>query len=99
MKFKIYQIKDIKNCEYAFFGYDLASRYGFNLNDYQLIYEEETDKNLTLDQIFRLFNVVTEEDVKRLDAVNYKGHSLSVSDIVEIDGKKYYCDSCGWEEI
>ena len=26
----------------------------------------------------------------------YMGHSMSVSDIVEIDGWLYYCDSYGW---
>ena len=31
--------------------------------------------------------------------INYKGHSLSVSDICEIDNKYYFCDSFGWKEI
>jgi hypothetical protein len=29
----------------------------------------------------------------------YKGHSLSVSDLVEIDGKIYYCDSYGFKDV
>ena len=30
---------------------------------------------------------------------DYKGHSLSVSDLLEVNGKFYYCDAYSWEEI
>lgn len=29
----------------------------------------------------------------------YKGHSLSVSDIIAADGRYYYCDAFGWTEV
>ena len=44
-----------------------------------------------LEELFKIFNIKIPED--------FKGHSLSVSDIVEIDGKNYYCDFVGWEEL
>ena len=29
----------------------------------------------------------------------YKSRSISVSDVVELDGRYYYCDSFGWKDI
>lgn len=29
----------------------------------------------------------------------YKGHSLSVSDLVQMDGKTYFCDSVGFKDV
>lgn len=29
----------------------------------------------------------------------YKGHSLSVSDLVQMDGKTYFCDSFGFKDV
>lgn len=52
---------------------------------------DNTDKYEILEEIFTLLNVNHPED--------YKGHSLSVSDIVVLSNKKYYCDSYGWVEI
>jgi len=86
---KIYQIKDTENCNYSFMGWRFASRY-FNMNDYELVYsykEEDPD----LEEIFFKFNIERPED--------FTGHSLSVSDIVEVGNKKYYVDSFGFKEI
>jgi hypothetical protein len=30
---------------------------------------------------------------------DFRGHSLSVSDVVYLDGKYYYCDSFGYKEL
>ena len=30
---------------------------------------------------------------------DYKARSVSVSDIIEIKGKKYYVDGCGFQEL
>ena len=30
---------------------------------------------------------------------DFRGHSLSVSDVVRLDGTDYYCDSLGWVNI
>jgi len=62
---------------------------------YEKTYEGEietdkTDEFEILEEIFTLLNVNHPED--------YKGHSLSVSDIVVLNDKKYYCDSYGWVE-
>ena len=96
MNYKIYQT-DPKTCEYCFDWWDWAKDY-FNFKDYTLVYEGEVPETDTskpdtyiLEMLFIKFNIARPED--------FKGHSLSVSDIVELDGKYYYCDNVGWTEI
>ena len=96
--YKIHQIKDIANTDYAFRDYDPKK---FNLKDYKKVYESapfDTDKIFDTElceEIFTIFNTCIPE--------GFKGHSLSVSDIVEInvDGSSrfYYCNSLGWQRI
>ena len=95
--YKIHQIKDIANTDYAFRGYDPKK---FNFADYECKYEGEfTDNAKTATEIceviFYIFNMRRPED--------FTGHSLSMSDIIEIDTDItktfYYCDTCGWVRI
>ena len=95
--FKIHQIKDIENTDYAFRSWDPKK---FNFADYECRYEGEfTDDTKTATEIceviFYLFNTRRPED--------FKGHSLSMSDVIEIDTgisqRLYYCDMCGWQRI
>jgi len=87
---KIYQLKDIS--KYGFMSYSFAKRKGFTLNDYALVYEcNRSDEDSKLDSLFFEFNQRRPKD--------FTGHSLSVSDIVEIDDSKYYCDDCGWAVV
>lgn len=96
-----YKIKQLKNrTDYLFMSWDWAKEYGFNLKDYGVVYEgnlpgasTDTIKAIfkALDTLFEIFNVRRPED--------FKGHSLSMSDIVEINGVDYYCDSVGWQKV
>lgn len=86
---KIYQIKDFENCPYTFMSWRFAGKF-FDINDYELVYSYE-DENPDLEEIFFKFNMERPED--------FTGHSLSVSDVVEVNGKKYYVDSFGFKEI
>jgi len=61
------------------------------LEDYKIVYEGNEDDEVELDDIFMKFNTSHPE--------GFKGHSLSISDIVALDEKYYYCDSMGWEEV
>lgn len=99
VKYRIFQIKNIEDVSYAFAGWRYAKDH-FNLSDYEEVYSgntevDETDENepyMALEELFRKFNVgVRPED--------YRGHSLSTSDIVELDGVLYYVDSFGWREL
>ena len=42
-------------------------------------------------ELFELFNLNHPKD--------FHGHSLSVSDIVELNGVNYYCDAMGWVKL
>ena len=68
---------------------------------YECVYEGEIDILVdpdsmnpdfdALEHIYRVFN---------LDhPLGYKGRSISVSDIVEMDGKYYFCSNFGWKEV
>lgn len=92
MNYKIYQT-DPHTCDYTFEWWSWAKD-SFNFKDYELVYEGEIEAEDTyeaLEDLFRIFNVKRPED--------FKGHSLSVSDIVELDGKYYYCDNVNWTDI
>ena len=93
MKYKIKQIKDAENCEYAFRRYNWVKD-KIDLKDYEVTYEGELDypeMPNVLEELFKIFNIKIPED--------FKGRSMSISDIVEIDGKNYYCDVIGWKEL
>ena len=85
--------------EFHFRGYDCIKDC-FDIKNYEVIYnaylddfvdEVPDDIYQALDVIYNIFNVHHPED--------FHGHSLSVSDIVKINGVNYYCDSWGWKEI
>lgn len=89
MKYRIKQLKDDK--ESKLFQRWSQVQNDFDLNDYEVVYEGDIDGNSTyecLDSLFQIFNVERPKD--------FRGHSLSVSDIVELDGGNFYCDSRGW---
>ena len=93
MKYKIKQIKDIRNCGYAFMHYNWCKDQ-INLDDYEVVYEGElecSEISEALEEVFEIFNIRHPED--------FKGRSLSVSDIVEVDGENYYCDVAGWKKL
>lgn len=99
MKYKILQLKDIRNSDYAFESWKWAKDQ-FKLEDYEVVYEgqiepedptREVHVTNYLEDLFYKFNMEHPAD--------FHGHSLSVSDLVELNGKLYYCDSAGWQEI
>lgn len=60
--------------------------------------------SLDLNEVYRIFNRVTESDVQYLEQIGFYSHSLSVSDVVEIhtspsESHFYFCDFIGFKEI
>ena len=93
MKYKIKQIKDVENCEYALKHYDWVKD-KIDLKDYEVTYECELgypEMPDALEELFDIFNVRCPND--------FKGRTMAVSDIVEVEGKNYYCDGVGWVEL
>lgn len=100
MKYTIYQIQSIGKGTPE----DIYRKYCFsplrwidevNLKNYIQVYSDDVpyEKSVTefLEYLFKKFN---------LDhPVDFSGHSMSVSDIVKVDDKFYFCDSIGWKHI
>lgn len=94
---KIYQIdheRDKNNV--MFMPYKFVKKFDFSI--YKEVWSgEEPDGCDDLEGIFEVFNLYHPE--------NFHGHSLSVSDIVQIIGSDeesngfYYCDMFGWIKL
>ena len=89
--FSIYQVPPgPEGRDFRYRSYEELQADGLSVDrkNYQLIYSAPLDKDITLDEIYRRFNMEHPAD--------YKGHSLSMGDIVVFrqDGKQtaYYVD-------
>lgn len=59
---------------------------------YEGDYEEDVETSLPVtEQLFIKFNLARPKD--------FNGHSLSVSDILVVEGQQYFCDSFGFKPI
>lgn len=92
-KIRIYQIENIADCKYAFMSWDYAQD-KCKMDDYKLVatFEMENTYFNLLDEIWRIGNNGT---LQR----EHKMRSISVSDIIEVNGVRYYVDSYGFEEV
>ena len=109
MKVEIYQVdvdydSDERN-EFSFMHYDWIIKIHPNFNKewkqyYKKIYDYDIDSNDSntniLEEVFRKFN---RYDGNTDFPDDFKGHSLSVSDIVVLDDNIYFCDIFGWQEL
>lgn len=91
MTYKIYQLLP-KYRTLLFEKYDETK---FSIDNYKQVYDGNIDaeENVinTLEKVYSMFNAYRPKD--------FKGHSLSVSDVVELDGEKYYVDRFGWKKL
>lgn len=98
--YKILQIKKGHPCYDLKFSSWETIQNKFSLEPYETVYEAKSDIKITadnvytfLEELFHKFNVGTKPS-------NYNGHSLSVSDLVEIENVGlFYCDDLGWQKI
>ena len=95
--FKIYQMHIENNAKFMSLDFVKENNLPLALSDYEKVYKGEAEvpegksNEIVCDHIYMKFQGAKPE--------GYKGHSISMSDIIELDGKYYYCDSYGWEEI
>ena len=96
MKVRIYQInmdRDINRL--SFMDYEFAHKHGLEPELYDLVFDGNLEA-IRLDDIYTIMNIGKKPD-------GYTGRSLSVSDIVEVVGRReskfYYCDAFGWNSI
>ena len=57
---------------------------------------EEESTSAKLEAIFTAFNLTA---FSRNHPIGFRGHSLSVSDVVSLNGEYYFCDSFGFKKI
>lgn len=96
--FGIYQIKDGSPGEnYAFMNMSFIENHGMQIKkeDYELVYVGELQGDVSLEDIFERFNIHRPED--------FRGHSLSVSDIVVLNNREkvtaHFVDSISFQEL
>ena len=91
MTYKIYQLLP-RYHDLLFEKYDNIE---FNIENYKQVYDGNIDaeENVieTLEKIYLMFNLSKSND--------FHGHSLSISDVVELDREKYYVDQFGWKKV
>lgn len=96
LNYTILQIK--RPTYYMFMSYNYAMKHNFSLDDYEEVYKSSIythNDNLeeTLESIFVQYNIMKPPE-------DFKGHSLSVSDIIKLeDGRMFYVNGVGFEEI
>lgn len=92
MKVRIYQINKELDTENALFmGFDFAEKHGgVDSSVYKCVFDGSLNC-LDIEEVYALCN--TEHPI------GYNGHSLSVSDIVELDDGCYFCDSIGFKKL
>lgn len=96
-KYKIYQLKNSpENHAIRFEGYSLAENHGepAKPENYDLVYSgslDEFDDDNKLEAIYTKFNLDRPED--------FRGHSLSVSDIIVMNNEANYVDSYGFVDV
>lgn len=92
-KVKIYQINEEKASHKLFKGFNGEP---IKMSDYKLVYEYKHKSNVkvatsVLDEVYEAFNVSKPDD--------FKGHSISISDIIVLNGTPYYVDRIGFKKI
>lgn len=103
-KVEVYQIKNVQDTTYAFRDFSATT---FNKADYEkravvnFNFESpepvlsDMDTVALLEDVFSSFNSVSYKN-----RINFRGHSMSVSDVVVIEGESvYYCNSFDWVNI
>lgn len=96
-KFILYQIESQIEAAHGimFSSLDTLEKIGLRnaltLDLYDVVFQGTLEDDLDLEDIYMSFQGQKPE--------GYKGHSVSMSDVVEMEGKYYYCDRYGWTEI
>ena len=104
MKYEIYQLNtELENgVEMLYMDYNWNASHGNEITSdkYNKVYEGEIDEGsqkvtspiiYVAEKLYEIFNLNHPAD--------FKGHSMSVSDVVVVDGKAYYCDRIGFKEL
>lgn len=94
MNYSIHQLP-VEN-DLVFMNHSFAQEHGgVKISDYKTVYTGQiqgSDPDKILEKLYSIFNLNHPAD--------YKARSLSVSDLVTLEGiGTYFCDSFGWKKI
>lgn len=99
MDYVIFQVMNTR--EHGWMGLEerggILATETIDLDLYSIVYESEVEvvsgvePIRVLEQLFELFNIN--------HPVDYRGRSMSVSDLVELEDRFYYCDSIGFVDV
>ncbi len=101
MRVKVYQInkdRDLKSVKFQ--SMKMFKEITGNNEVDPAIYDEVYDGELetsNLEEIFRMFN--HSESYRHAGHPLFRGHSLSVSDVVVMDNRAYFCQPVGFQEV
>lgn len=90
-------IRQLKTVDYLFFGYEFMQENNFpiDINNYYDAYmfsmESDKEDDDLLEDLYVRFQFAKPE--------GYKGHSVSVSDIITLDGVNYFVDRMGFVKL
>lgn len=98
MRIKVYYWKDIRHMTMVNFDGGTPSAEDI-AKTYTLVYDHEVPVALTDDAICeQLFSLFNQKDMIGQDVARKAGHtSMSIGDIVDLDGKYYICRSFGFD--
>lgn len=92
---RIYQISTPRECKYAYMSYDYAKSM-LKMEDYKLVAEYEVPVKDVQDTLNKVWDEGNNGELQS----RFPGmHSVSVSDIIEVDNIKYYTDTFGFKEV
>ena len=101
LKYAVYQINTERDANrLLFLNYERTMRDvgKIDMEIYDKVYEGEIQEDEICGE-FTLERIYFQLNIHRDQHPNCKGHSLSVSDIVEINGMRWFCDSVGWRRL
>lgn len=78
---------------YKFMDWEFAQNHGFSKDHYTMVWEGDLDVHGSPEGVYMAL-----QDYRPIETSRVM-HSLSMSDIVEIDGKFYYCDDFGFKDV
>lgn len=93
---QIWQLKDTAPPLLLYEAYERIAGYGLSFlkENYRQVYEydhDDTPLKMLLDEVYARFNFAHPDD--------FRGHSLSVSDVVVVGGRAFYVDRIGFREV
>lgn len=100
-KIQILQLTNTpENRYYKFTGLDMLKSEGMepSLDRYETVYEYEQEMPTEQNEIIEQLDVIYSK-FQGMKPEGYKGHSLSVSDIIKVDDTCFYVDDYGFEKI